>query len=96
MDFLKSQLEAEQAASEELRRAAELGKARLDELRDEFRLRMQVCACVRACVRVYVCLRVIAVMMNMNISLAWGKYYTVCDTMSNDTIIPHCAHPKPS
>lgn len=44
---MKSQLESEQAAAEDLRKAAEGAKAKLDELRDEFRLRMQVCGLVR-------------------------------------------------
>lgn len=40
VEFLKAQLETEQKTSEDLRRALDVSKTKLEELRDEFRIRM--------------------------------------------------------
>ncbi len=40
VDFLKAQLATEQSAGEDLRKALSSSRAKLDELRDEFRIRM--------------------------------------------------------
>lgn len=40
MDFLKSQLEAEQKSSEEAKKGMESMRQKLEDIRDEFRIRM--------------------------------------------------------